>query len=40
VPLLLERAKRLAYMDFLSIVQDLAPGGLAEVNTIRGPVGE
>lgn len=40
VPLLLERAKRLAYMDFLSIVQDLAPGGVAEVNTIRGPVGE
>ena len=40
VPLLLERAKRLAYMDFLSIVQDLAPGGLPEVNTIRGPVGE
>ena len=40
VPLLLERAKRLAYMDFLSIVQDLAPVGLAEVNTIRGPVGE
>lgn len=40
VPLLLERAKRLAYMDFLSIVQDLAPGGLAEVNTIRGPIGE
>lgn len=40
VPLLLERAKRLAYMDFLSIVQDLAPSGLTEVNTIRGPVGE
>jgi type VI secretion system protein ImpA len=40
VPLLLERARRLAYMDFLSIVQDLAPGGLAEVNNIRGPVDE
>ncbi len=40
VPLLLERAKRLAYMDFLSIVQDLAPGGLAEINNIRGPVDE
>ncbi len=40
VPLLLERAKRLAYMDFLSIVQDLAPTGLAEVNNIRGPVDE
>jgi type VI secretion system protein ImpA len=40
VPLLLERAKRLAYMDFLAIVQDLAPAGLAEVNNIRGPVEE
>ncbi|MCU0854101.1 MAG: type VI secretion system protein TssA [Rhodobacteraceae bacterium] len=40
VPLLLERAKRLAYMDFMSIVQDLAPGGLAEVHIIRGPVDE
>jgi type VI secretion system protein ImpA len=40
VPLLLERAKRLAYMDFLAIVQDLAPAGLAEVQNIRGPVDE
>jgi type VI secretion system protein ImpA len=40
VPMLLERAKRLAYMDFLSIVQDLAPAGLAEVHSIRGPVDE
>lgn len=40
VPLLLERAKRLATMDFLSIVQDLAPSGLPEVEAIRGPVPE
>ena len=40
VPLLLDRAKRLVYLDFLSIVQDLAPSGLAEVETIRGPVKE
>ena len=40
VPLLLERAKRLATMDFMSIVQDLAPSGLPEVEAIRGPVPE
>ena len=40
VPLLLERAKRLATMDFMSIVQDLAPSGVPEVEAIRGPVPE
>jgi type VI secretion system protein ImpA len=40
VPLLLERAKRLVYMDFMAIVQDLAPGGMAEVEIIRGTVKE
>ena len=36
VPLLLQRAKRLVSMDFLEIVQDLAPGGVAEVRTLGG----
>lgn len=40
VPVLLERAKRLVGMDFLSIVKDLAPTGLHEVETIRGPTEE
>jgi type VI secretion system protein ImpA len=38
VPVLLQRARRLVPMDFLSIVRDLAPTGLAEVEAIRGPV--
>lgn len=40
VPLLLERAKRLAAMDFMSIVKDLTPSGLREIETIRGPAQE
>lgn len=40
VPLLLERAKRLVHMDFMAIVQDLAPGGMTEIQTIRGPAPE
>jgi type VI secretion system protein ImpA len=42
VPLLLQRAKRLVSKDFLGIVQDLAPGGVAEVRSIGGldPGGE
>lgn len=38
VPLLLRRAKRLVNMDFLEIIQDLAPGGMSEVELIRGNV--
>lgn len=37
VPLLLERAKRLATMDFLEVIQNLAPDSLAQLNAIRGP---
>ena len=37
VPLLLERAKRLVSKNFLEIVRDLAPDGVAQVETIRGP---
>jgi type VI secretion system protein ImpA len=40
VPVLLERAKRLVGMDFLAIIKDLAPTGLHEVETIRGPTEE
>lgn len=37
VPLLLERAKRLATMDFLEVMQNLAPDSLAQLTVIRGP---
>jgi len=40
VPLLLERAKRLVEKDFLEIINELAPDGLAQIKTIRGPVEE
>lgn len=36
VPLLLQRAKRLATMDFLSIVRDMAEQGLGQVGTVAG----
>jgi type VI secretion system protein ImpA len=39
VPLLLERAKRLVSKSFLEIVRDLAPDGVTQVETIRGPEG-
>jgi type VI secretion system protein ImpA len=37
IPVLLERAKRLVGKDFMDIIKDVAPGGLAEVETLRGP---
>lgn len=37
IPILLERAKRLAPMNFLQIMQDLAPDGIAQLSVIRGP---
>ncbi len=36
VPLLLNRAKRLVSKDFLEILQDLAPDGLAQARAMRG----
>ena len=36
IPLLLKRAKRLVNADFMTIVQDLAPGGVDNVNLISG----
>ena len=36
VPLLLQRAKRLVSKNFMEIIQDLAPGGLAEAQNISG----
>ena len=36
IPILLERAKRLVNADFLTIVQDMAPGGIDNVNLIGG----
>lgn len=37
IPLLLQRARRLVSKDFLEILQDLAPDGLAQARLIRGP---
>lgn len=36
VPLLLKRAKRLVFKDFMEIIQDLAPDGLAQAELIKG----
>jgi len=40
IPLLLQRAKRLVSKSFVEIVQDLAPDGIAQVDTIRGASSE
>ncbi|CAN7364148.1 type VI secretion system protein TssA [Massilia sp. LjRoot122] len=37
IPILLERARRLVPMNFLEILQDLAPDGVAQMAVIRGP---
>lgn len=37
IPLLLNRAKRLVSKDFIEILRDLAPDGLAQAEVIRGP---
>ncbi|WP_306392224.1 type VI secretion system protein TssA [Telluria beijingensis] len=39
IPILLERAKRLAPMNFFEIMKDLAPDGIGQLNVIRGPDG-
>lgn len=39
IPILLDRAKRLVPMNFLEILQDLAPDGVAQMAVIRGPDG-
>ena len=36
IPMLLERAKRLVNADFLTIIKDMAPHGLDNVQTIGG----
>ena len=36
VPLLLQRARRLATGNFVDIVRDLAPGALAEIEKVCG----
>jgi type VI secretion system protein ImpA len=40
VPLLLQRARRLATKDFMEIVRDLAPDAVSQIETIRGPDSE
>lgn len=37
VPMLLERAKRLAPMSFMEVMENLAPDSLSQLNVIRGP---
>jgi type VI secretion system protein ImpA len=36
IPLLLQRSKRLVSASFMDIMRDLAPGGVAEVENLRG----
>ncbi len=36
VPIILERAKRLVGADFMTIMKDMAPGGLDSVKMIGG----
>jgi type VI secretion system protein ImpA len=38
VPLLLSRARRLVCMQFVDIVRELAPGGMPEIVSLRGPI--
>jgi type VI secretion system protein ImpA len=38
VPLLLNRARRLVCMQFVDIVRELAPGGMPEIVSLRGPI--
>ena len=40
VPLLLQRAKRLVSMDFLTALRDLAPDGVSQIETIAGTESE
>jgi type VI secretion system protein ImpA len=37
IPILMERAKHLVNMDFMQIIKNIAPDGLSQVETIRGP---
>lgn len=37
IPILLQRAKRLVSKDFLTILQDLAPDGVSQLEQIKGP---
>jgi type VI secretion system protein ImpA len=40
LPLLIDRAKRLAPLPFLEILRDLAPDGLAQAQTVAGTTDE
>ena len=40
VPLLLQRAKKLASKDFMEIIKELAPAGLAQIQLIAGSDGQ
>lgn len=37
IPILLARARRLVPMSFMEILEDLAPGGVAQIAVLRGP---
>jgi type VI secretion system protein ImpA len=36
IPLLVKRAKRLVHKDFMAIMEDLAPDGLSQIQTLKG----
>lgn len=37
IPILLDRAKRLVPMSFMEVLEEMVPGGLAQIAAIRGP---
>lgn len=37
VPMLMERAKHLVNMDFMQIIQNIAPDGMSQVEALKGP---
>ncbi|MCF6281477.1 MAG: type VI secretion system protein TssA [Candidatus Polarisedimenticolaceae bacterium] len=40
IPLLIQRAKSMVNMNFMDIIQNMAPDGVSQVETIRGPKSE
>lgn len=36
VPILMERARRLVHANFMELIEDIAPDGLTQVQTLRG----
>lgn len=40
IPILIERARRLVPMSFMEVLEEMVPGGLAQIAAIRGPSAE